>query len=149
VEPYRRTFDRQRLLPGARVVAGLIVLSLVGSIAWSLVHANAEPIRAGQVVDVTMLPDGSWLVSFVAASGDNPDWRVEIRNRPDGGVDLAVNDWGGGSESIPVCRSDRPWSLRVAAPESGGPVFDAVTGTELPVSTALSTTAANPPTCQR
>jgi hypothetical protein len=149
MEPYRPTFDRQRLLPGVRVVAGLIVLSLVGSVAWSVVHASAEPIRTGQVVGVTELPDGDWLVSFVAVSGDRPDWRVQIRNRADGGVDLAVGVWGGGSESVPVCRSDRPWSLQVAAPESAGSVFDAITGTELPVSTALSTVTPNPPTCGR
>ena len=151
MQPYRATFDRARLLPVVRVVAGLLILSLVGSLAWSLFRGSTEPIQTGRIVGVAVLPDGDWLVSFVAVAGGSPDWRVEIRRRAGGGVDLVARDWGaaGATTTSVGCSSERPWSLRVAAPESGGPAFDAVTGTELPVTRALSATAANPPTCQR
>jgi len=149
--PYRATFDRARLLPLVRVVAGLLILSLVGSLAWSLVRGSVATVQTGRVVGVAVLPDGDWLVSFVAVAGSSPDWRVEIRRRTGGGVDLVARDWGAPGTQSPsqACSSDRTWSLRVAAPETGGPAFDAASGAEVPVTRALSGTLPNPPVCLR
>ena len=149
MQPYRATFDRARLLPVVRVVAGLLILSLVGSLAWSLFRGSTEPIQTGRIVGVAVLPDGDWLVSFVAVAGGSPDWRVEIRRRAGGGVDLVARDWGAAGATSVGCSSERPWSLRVAAPESGGPAFDATSGREVPVTQALSGAVSDPPVCLR
>jgi hypothetical protein len=146
---YRATFDRARLLPLVRVVAGLLVLSLVGSLAWSLVRGSSGPSQTATVVGVAVLPDGTWLVSFVAVADPGSDWRVEVRRRSTGGVDLVARDWGAPGETDAGCGSQQPWSLPVTAPEDGGPVFDAVSGAEVPLTRALSGAVPNPPVCLR